>query len=262
MADTEQVGHQYDTIADRYEEIFFYVSDAGQWLMDHADPAPGTRMLDVGAGRGAVARAGLARGCAVTAVDASSRMVEWLGKEFPHIVARQMDAGRLDFADGSFDLVTAGFLMEVLEDPAGTIAEFLRVLAPGGVLALSLERQSVGGLPWLRDLYADFFPAVSSPSSTADSAPLSADQLDSLLAAAGLLELNRKSVSMSKSLPDPQALWNWLVIQGLTEALATLPKERAAEFRAQVFTTAEHLQATGGIAPEFVATLHRARVPG
>jgi SAM-dependent methyltransferase len=187
-------------------------------------------------------------------------MVERLGKEFPDIAVRHMDAGRLDFADGSFDLVTAGFLVEVLEEPARTIAEFRRVLAPGGVLALSLERQSVGGLPWLRDLYADFFP-TSSPNSTAESA-LSADQLDSLLTDAGLLEPTRKSITMSKPLPDPQALWNWLTIQGLTEAVATLPEERAAEFRTRVFATAAHMHTTGGIAPEFVATLHRARLPG
>jgi ubiquinone/menaquinone biosynthesis C-methylase UbiE len=261
MADTEQVGRRYDTVADRYEDIFFYVAEGGRCLVDYADPAPGIRMLDVGSGRGAVVRAGLARGCHVTAVDASSRMVEWLGKEFPHIVVRQMDAGHLDFADHSFDLVTAGFVMEVLDDPAGAIAEFRRVLVPGGVLALSLERPTVGGLPWLRNLHADFFPTASAPESTADSGAMSADQLDELLTHTGLLALTRKTVTFSKPLPGPQALWRWLAIQGLAEAVATLPKERAEEFRARFFAAARHMQDTGGIAPEFVATLHRARVP-
>jgi len=266
MTSMEQGRRKYDAIADHYEEIFFYVADGGRWLVDYADPAPGTRMLDVGAGRGAVARAGLARGCLVIAVDASSRMVERLGEDFPDIVAWQMDAGRLDFADGSFDLVTAGFLVEVLEDPAMAIAEFRRVLVPGGMLALSLERQSVGGLQWLHDLHADFFAAslaaTASQGSTGDSAPLSADQLDGMLADAGLLELTRKSVTMPKSLSDPQALWDWLAIQGLAEAVAVLPRERAAEFRTRFFAGAEHMHATGGIVPEFAATLHRARVPG
>ena len=35
-------------------------------------PEPGTRLLDIGSGRGAVAAA---RGCAVTAADAAPRMV-------------------------------------------------------------------------------------------------------------------------------------------------------------------------------------------
>lgn len=99
MPDTGQVGRRYDTVVDRYEEIFFYVAEGGRCLVDYADPAPGARMLDVGAGRGAVVRAGLARGCHITAVDASSRMVERLSEEFSDIVVRRMDAARLAFAD-------------------------------------------------------------------------------------------------------------------------------------------------------------------
>jgi SAM-dependent methyltransferase len=262
MAGTEQIGRRYDTLADRYEEIFFYAAEGGRRLVDYADPAPGTRMLDVGAGRGAVLRAGLTRGCHVTAVDASAGMVARLGEEFPHIVVRRMDAGRLDFADDSFDLVTAGFLVEVLDDPAGAIAEFRRVLVPGGVLALSLERPTVGGLPWLRDLHAEFFSTAPTSDSTLDSGSLSADQLDDLLTDAGLLVPTRTSVTFSKPMPDPRALWRWLAIQGLAEAVAALPNERAEEFRARFLTTARHAQAHGGIAPEFVATLHRVRVPG
>jgi ubiquinone/menaquinone biosynthesis C-methylase UbiE len=78
VTSTEQGGRKYDEIADSYEEIFFYVADLGQRLIDFADPAPGTSALDVGAGRGAVARAALARGCEVTAVDASLGMVSRL----------------------------------------------------------------------------------------------------------------------------------------------------------------------------------------
>lgn len=262
MPDTGQVGRRYDTVADRYEEIFFYVAEGGRCLVDYADPAPGARMLDVGAGRGAVVRAGLARGCHITAVDASSRMVERLSEEFSDIVVRRMDAARLAFADDSFDLVTAGFVMEVLDDPARAVAEFRRVLVPGGVLALSLERPTVGGLPWLRSLHVDFFPAASPHESTVDSASLSADQLDDLLTEAGLLALSRKTVTFSMHLPDPQALWQWLAIQGLEEAVANLPKERGEEFRARFFAAARHAQSHEGIRPEFLATLHRARVPG
>ena len=46
-----------------------------------------------------------------------------------------MDIDRLDFADSSFDLVTAGLVLQVLDDPAAAIAEIRRVLAPVGVLA-------------------------------------------------------------------------------------------------------------------------------
>src|SRR5688500_3748976 len=71
VTSTEQGRRKYDELADRYEEVFPYVADVGKLLVDHASPPPGARVLDVGAGRGAVARAALSRGCVVTAVDAS-----------------------------------------------------------------------------------------------------------------------------------------------------------------------------------------------
>jgi hypothetical protein len=39
MAGAEQVGHRYDAVVDRYEDIFFYVAEAGRCLVDYADPA-------------------------------------------------------------------------------------------------------------------------------------------------------------------------------------------------------------------------------
>ena len=157
MVTAAQAQAKYDRIADRYEEIFFSVGDIGARLAAFAGPRPGARALDIGAGRGAVARALLARGCVVTAIDASPKMVGLLTADHPELTARTMDAARPDFPDGAFDLVTAGFVVQVLDDPAAVLAQARRMLAPGGTIALSLERQSVGRLGWLQELSAEFF---------------------------------------------------------------------------------------------------------
>jgi SAM-dependent methyltransferase len=251
VTSTEQSRRKYDALADRYEEIFFYVADMGRRLADFVAPRPGTRVLDVGAGRGAVTRAALHRGCVVTAVDASAGMVARLRADHPKITARQLDAGRLDFPDGSFDLVTAGFLVQVLDDPAAALAEFRRVLAPGGTVALSLERQTVGRLRWLHELNAEFFGRGGEAPD-----PMDADRLDTLLVAAGFGQLNRVEVDIPKSLPGPRALWNWLALQGVPQALDALPPQRAAQFRRAFFAGAEAMHADGGIVLEFGATLH------
>jgi len=251
VTSTEQSRRKYDALADRYEEIFFYVADMGRLLVDVAAPRAGARVLDVGAGRGAVARAALVRGCVVTAVDSSAGMVSRLRADHPSITARQLDAGSLDFPDGSFDLVTAGFLVQVLDDPAAALAQFRRVLAPGGTIALSLERQSVGRLGWLHELNAEFFGRGGE---AAD--PLAADRLDDLLTAAGFTGLTRKEVDIPKPVPGPRALWNWLALQGVPQALTALPPERAAQFRRAFFAGAEAMHADGGIVLDFGATLH------
>jgi ubiquinone/menaquinone biosynthesis C-methylase UbiE len=302
VTSTERGRRKYDEIAERYEDIFFYVGEVGQQLVDFADPAPGSRVLDVGAGRGAVARAALARGCVVTAVDASARMVELLGADFPEFTVRQLDAGRLDFADGSFDLVTAGFLVQVLDDPAAAIAEVRRVLVPAGLFALSLERQSVGRLHWLQELGAEFFarapqqpptadttaadttaadtptaeaadtpaadtPAADTPTAEATTAaraagPLTDEDLTALLADAGFVNPARQFVEMPVSIADPATLWDWLIPRGLADALQRIPADRNAEFRRKFLAGAERMHADGGIVLDVRATLHRAHAPG
>lgn len=253
MTSTEDGRRKYDALADRYEEIYFYVADVGRQLVEFAAPPPDARLLDVGAGRGAVARAALAYGCAVTAVDASAGMVACLSADHPEMVVRQQDAGALDFPDGSFDVVTAGFVVQVLDDPVAALTEFRRLLVPGGTVALSLERQEVGSLGWLRDLNREYFGGGGSP--------MTADQLDTLLVSAGFASPTRVTVDIPKPLADPAALWDWLALQGVPAALDALPTDRAVSFREQFFRGAEKMHRNGGITLDFAATLHQAKTP-
>jgi SAM-dependent methyltransferase len=55
---------------------------------------------------------------------------------------------RLPFADGEFDALTFTYLLRYVDDPATTVAELVRVLRPGGVMA-SLEFH-VPPEPWAR----------------------------------------------------------------------------------------------------------------
>ena len=254
MTSTEQGRRKYDALAERYEEIYFYVADLGRELVARAAPAPGARLLDVGAGRGAVARAALALGCTVTAVDASAGMVARLAADHRDMLVLQQDAGSLRFPDGSFDVVTAGFVVQVLDEPEVALAEFHRVLVPGGTVALSLERQTVGRLGWLHDLSREYFGHGSDD-------PLTPERLDELLVAAGFADPERTVVKVPKHLPDPAALWDWLALQGVPEALDALPTPQAVDFRERFFRGAEDMHRNGGITLEFAATLHTTTRP-
>ena len=96
----------------------------------------GGRLLDVGAGTGAIGREALRRksGLQVTAVDVSPQMIEvgrhgsWGGK----IAWCLADALHLPFPDATFDAVTSGYLVRNVIDVRRAFMEQVRVVKPGG----------------------------------------------------------------------------------------------------------------------------------
>jgi len=99
---------------------------------------PGARVLDVATGPGYVAARAAARGAAAVGVDIAAAMVSLAARRHPELEFRQGDAEALPFADASFDAVLGNFVMLHLGRPEQAAAEFARVLAPGGRLALTV----------------------------------------------------------------------------------------------------------------------------
>ncbi len=98
-------------------------------------PAPGARLLDVGAAYGfAVAEARRAgwQAWGLELSRAAARVAAAAGT--PVLVA---EAARAPFAAGSLDAVTLWDVLEHLPDPHAALAELARLLRPGGLLALS-----------------------------------------------------------------------------------------------------------------------------
>jgi SAM-dependent methyltransferase len=98
-----------------------------------AEVAP-ERVLDVGCGTGEMAER-ITRDLRthVTALDSSPRMVHLTRER--GIDAQVGDIQSLEFEDGSFDCVVAGWVLYHVPDRSRAIAECARVLRPGGRLA-------------------------------------------------------------------------------------------------------------------------------
>jgi demethylmenaquinone methyltransferase/2-methoxy-6-polyprenyl-1,4-benzoquinol methylase len=95
----------------------------------------GDRVLDVATGTGLVARALIDRfGCRVVGLDQSPDMLAASLPDGHPLVQAQGE--RLPFPDASFDHVTFTYLLRYVEDPAATVRELVRVLRPGGRLAM------------------------------------------------------------------------------------------------------------------------------
>ncbi|MFJ5831509.1 class I SAM-dependent methyltransferase [Streptomyces sp. NPDC093089] len=111
-----------------------YARAAVRWALD---PAPGPRVLDLGAGTGkstAVLAARAARGADVVAVEPDPEMLARLRRSLPAVRALPGSAEAIPLPDGSVDAVVAGNAMHWF-DMAVAGPEIARVLAPGGVLA-------------------------------------------------------------------------------------------------------------------------------
>jgi len=123
---------EYERVAERLYEVAEVVVEA-------VDVTAGQRVLDVAAGTGNVSAVAARRGATVTATDLSPRMVELGAARTEGLVVRwsQADAQDLPFEDGDFDTALSVFGAMFAPDQPRAAAELLRVVRPGGVVAMT-----------------------------------------------------------------------------------------------------------------------------
>ncbi|HLY34215.1 MAG TPA: class I SAM-dependent methyltransferase [Jatrophihabitantaceae bacterium] len=131
-ADRSALGSSFGAAAAEYAEHRpDYARAALQWALA---PAPGSRVLDLGAGTGKLTAALIELGADVTAVEPDAAMLIELRRALPDARAVRGRAEAIPLSDSSVDAVVAGNAMHWFDmDVAGP--EMARVLAPGAVLA-------------------------------------------------------------------------------------------------------------------------------
>jgi ubiquinone/menaquinone biosynthesis C-methylase UbiE len=174
---TEIIRHHWDRRAGRFDEEAGHglVSDEQReaWhdLLSRLVGRAPQRALDVGCGTGFLALRLAELGHIVTGVDLSGEMIEQARSKAEQaaleIEFRVRDAADLDSPDEAYDLVVARHVIWNLPDPERAVAEWLRVLRPGGrlllvegkwadneALALSNRRPAARLVAWLLDCAA------------------------------------------------------------------------------------------------------------
>jgi SAM-dependent methyltransferase len=114
-------GDDYDKFMGRYSTVLAPV------FADVAGVRSGMRVLDVGAGTGALTAELVARGASVAAADPSPEFVTVLRERFPGLEVEETPAESLPWGAEVFDLALAQLVVAFMSDAPAAIAEMARV---------------------------------------------------------------------------------------------------------------------------------------
>src|SRR5580765_5935664 len=156
------VARVYENIAWFYDLTFGPVLHPGRVdAIERMGIKSGDRVLEVGVGTG-INAALYPSYCSVTGVDFSSTMLEKARERVARKGVRnvrllEMDAANMKFADDSFDIVYAPYVISVVPDPVGVTREMYRVCRPGGrIVILNHFRSRNALVAWVERMISPF----------------------------------------------------------------------------------------------------------
>jgi phosphatidylethanolamine/phosphatidyl-N-methylethanolamine N-methyltransferase len=133
----ELVERVYARYSGVYDHVFGPIlnSSRTQAILDLPITAS-TTVLEVGVGTGLTLPL-YPRNCKLTGIDFSAEMLEKAkararDEGLNHVKLQEMDAQAMTFADNSFDLVVAAYVVTAVPDYKRLMSEMIRVCRPGG----------------------------------------------------------------------------------------------------------------------------------
>jgi SAM-dependent methyltransferase len=187
---------------------------------------PGMRLLDVGCGPGSITR-GLARRLApgeVVGVDLSketlaSARAEAAAGRLSNVRFEEASVYQLPFPDGSFDVSYAHQVIQHLREPGAALREMLRVVRPGGFVAVrDVDWDTVAY--WPHDPWIDRFMDVHFKAWRRNGGePFMGRRLRPLFNALGVAELRITAAVWCYATPEETAEWGY----SYAERLLTSP---------------------------------------
>ncbi|GAA3286271.1 methyltransferase domain-containing protein [Dactylosporangium vinaceum] len=199
----------FEVAAGAYERFMgrFSVPLAARFA-DLAGVVAGLRVLDVGAGTGALTNelVGRVGAAAVAAVDPSEAFVAAARARFPDVDVRLGSAEHLPYPSEAFDCALAQLVVHFMGDPVAGLREMARVTRAGGVVAACVWDHAGGGGPvslfWRAAL--DLDPAARDESGLAGARE---GHLAELFAAAGLAGVRSAGLTVGVTYAGFDAWW-------------------------------------------------------
>jgi SAM-dependent methyltransferase len=164
------------------------------------------RVLDAGAGTGALTAELISLDVEVAAAEPSAGFVAGLQSRFPAVDVREAPAEKMPWPDGSFDAALAQLVVSFVEDAPAAARELRRLVRPGGVVALC--SWDVNGL----DLRAPLVAARRAASPGSPDPPFRSyrteEELRGLLEGAGLGEVESEILAVEAEYSGFDDYWD------------------------------------------------------
>jgi SAM-dependent methyltransferase len=238
---------------------------AGQVFLDWLAPNPGLKWLDVGCGSGAFTEL-LVQRCAPSemhGVDPSDAQLAF-ARERPGArgaVFQQGDAMALPFGENRFDAAVMALVIFFVPDPEKGVAEMVRVVRPGGIVAAYAWDLLGGAFPFepiRAEVRALGFEPPGPPSG-----PISRmEALRDLWRHIGLEAIETREITVQRTYADFDEYWTKSIGTGGSRAmLAQLPPDVVEQVKERVRAKLP-ADGRGGLTLGARANAIKGRVPG
>lgn len=216
----------FEVAADSYDRFMGrYSMPLAAHFIEFAGVQPGWKVLDVGAGPGALTTplVEMLGAESVVAADPSPPFVEANRERHPGVDVRLAGAEDMPFADDAFDAALAQLVVQFMDDPVRGITEMARVTKPGGVVAACVWDFGTGRSP-LSAIWAAAIEAEPSLEGEGDRIGVKQGQLASVFEQAGLDAVEESEVAVTVEHESFEAWWEPMTL-GVGPAGAWLARQ-------------------------------------
>jgi SAM-dependent methyltransferase len=211
---------------------------AGDVFIDWLAPRQNLAWVDVGCGNGAFTELIVQRlkPAGVDGVDPSEGQLQFARMRPGAAMARfhMGDAMALPFDDNAFDAAVMALVIFFVPDPAKGVAEMVRVVAPGGLVAAYAWDMDGGGFP-LRPVMAELRAMGLAPPGPPSADASRVEALQALWRDAGLTGIETRRIDVTRRFADFDEFWEVTTLGSTVRPLiATMTADVVAELKTRV----------------------------